>query len=227
MGDDLEAMGLAVFNWDGRYIRLKGEIELPEGEVFEALTPLVSRADNDGDPAWMLPVTTRNEGSQIRSYSYKGGRVREGRNGPLSDSRQWIHILGSAKLGDSGRPYLLTGLMTQGKRGRLELYRLDLAQTRITSGMAADTHIAGSRLLEVALIGDMDKDGRSELLAPGRDRSSLVIYSLEHSKIKAREVLSYSKRIGTNLCPGDYDGDSISDVMFGLEDGTLIVLQGE
>jgi hypothetical protein len=227
LGDDLEAKGLAVFIWDGRNIRVKSELELSEDEVFETLTPMVCSEESGDDPVWMLPVTIRNGGTQIRSYSYKKGLIREKRKGPVSDKGQWIHILGSARLGLNERTNLLAALITEGIRGSLELYRLDLAQTRITLRTSVDTHTSGSRLLEVALIGDMDKDGGSELLAPGKGMSSLVIYSMRSSSIKAKEIFNSSARIVTNLCPGDFNGDGLSDVMFGLEDGTLVILTGE
>ena len=227
LSDDLEAKGLAVFNWDGRKIRFKGEFELSEDEVFETMTPMISSAGTDDDPVWMLPVTVKNKGTQIRSYSYKKGRIREKRKGPLSDPDQWIHILGNARLGQNERINLLTSLMNEEKNGNLEIYHLDLTHTRITLRSAVDTHIIGSRLLEVALIGDMDKNGGLDLLAPGKDRSNLVIYSMKYNSIKGKEVFTSSARIATNLCPGDFNGDGTTDVMFGLEDGTLIILQGE
>ncbi len=227
LGDDLEAQGLAVFNWDGRTLKLKSDFELPDGQVFETLTPIIAGIDGDDDPVLILTVTEESKGTQIRSYSYSSGRVREKKKGPLSDEDQWVHILGSSKLGTDERDYLLTALISEDDVGDLELYRLDLAQTRITLRSSVSTHLSGSRLLETVLIGDMDRDGGIELLAPGKGRSSLAIYSLDRNRLKKKEIFNSSRKIGTNLCPGDFNGDGISDIIFGLEDGTLVILQGE
>ena len=227
LGDDLEAQGIAIFNWDGRSLRLESDFELPDGQVFEMLTPIIVETDGDGDPILMLTVTEENKGTQIRSYSYNRGRLREKRKGVLSDEEQWIHILGSSKLGNSERVYLLTALISEDGEGDLELYRLDLAQTRITLSSSVNTHLSGSRLLETALIGDMDRDGEIELLAPGKERSSLVVFSLDRNHLNEKEIFNSSGKIGTNLCPGDFNGDGISDIIFGLDDGTLVILQGE
>jgi len=227
LGDDIEAQGLAVFNWDGRTLRLQSDFELPDGQIFETLTPIIVGPDGDDDLVIMLPVKEENKGTQIRSYSYSSGRVREKKKGPLSDEDQWVHILGSSKLGTSEKDYLLTTLVSEHDEGDLELYRLDLAQTRITLRSSVSTHLSGSRLLETVLIGDMDRDGGIELLAPGKGRSSLAIYSFDRNRLKRKEIFNSSGKIVTNLCPGDFNGDGISDIIFGLEDGTLVILQGE
>ena len=227
LGDDLEAKGVAVFNWDGRTLRLQSEFELPDGQVFEMLTPIVAGTGAIEDQVIMIPVKEDNKGTQVRSYTYSTGRIRERRKGPLFDGDQWVHILGSSKLGNGERVYLITALVPENDEEDLELYRLDLAQTRITLNSSVGTHLSGSRLLETTLIGDMNHDGEIELLAPGKGRSSLAIYSLDSNRLKRKEIFNSSGEIGTNLCPGDFNGDGNSDVMFGLNDGTLIVLLGQ
>jgi hypothetical protein len=227
LGDDLEAQGIAVFNWDGRSLRLQSDFELPDGQVFEMLTPIIAQTRGDDDPILMLPVTEENKGTQIRSYSYSRGRLREKREGVLSDEEQWIHILGSSKLGNSERVYLITALISDDGEGDLELYRLDLAQTRITLSSSISTHLSGTRLMETALIGDLDRDGQMELLAPGKEGSSLVVYDLDRNRLKDHEIFNSSGKVGTNICPGDFNGDGISDIIFGLDDGTLVLLTGE
>ncbi|MCK5308560.1 MAG: VCBS repeat-containing protein, partial [Zetaproteobacteria bacterium] len=227
LGDDIEAQGLAVFNWDGRTLRLKSDYELPDGQIFETLIPIIVGPDGDDDLVLMLPVTEENKGTQIRSYSYSSRRIREKKKGPVSDEDQWVHILGSSKLGTDERDYLLTALISEDDVGDLELYRLDLAQTRITLRSSVSTHLSGSRLLETTLIGDMDRDGGVELLVPGKGQSSLAIYSLDRNRLKRKEIFNSSGKIGTNLCPGDFNGDGISDIIFGLEDGNLVIILGK
>jgi len=227
LGDDLEAQGLAVFNWDGNTIRLRTDFELSDDEIFEALVPIVVDGGSDEGPLLMIPVTDGNQGTQIRSYSYSGVRIREKRRGPVSDEDQRIQVLGSSTMGNESRVYLITSLIAEDDEGDLELYRLDLAQRRITLNSSVGTHFSGSRLVETVLIGDMNRDGEVDLLAPGDGSSSLSVYSLDRSVLKGTEIFNSSRKVGTNLCPGDFNGDGISDIMFGLDDGTLVVILGE
>lgn len=227
LGDDLEAKGLAVFNWDGRTLRLEGEFELPDGQIFEMLTPFIIETGDTDDMIFVLSVTEEGKGTQIRSYSYSRSRIREKRKGPLTDEGEWIHVLGNSRLGKSERVNLITTLMGGDDEGDLVLYRLDLANTRITLNSSISTHQPGTRSLESTLIGDMNSDGEMEVLAPGRDRSSLEVYTLERNRLRGREIFNSSGKVITNLCPGDFNGDGKSDVMFGLDDGTLVILMGE
>ncbi len=227
LGDDLEAGGLAVFRWDGRTLRLEHDLKLSDGEIFQTLSPLVVREEG-GEPLLMLAVTEKNtDRTQIRSFSYNKGRLRERRKGPVTDPGEWIHVLGSATIGDSQRVSLVTAVLPVEGDGDLELNRLDLVQTRITLTSSVNTHAAGSRLLETALFGDFDRDGLVEILVPGEHRSALVLVSLDKNRLKDREIYRGSGKISTNLCPGDFNGDGNGDVAFGLDDGTLVILLGE
>jgi len=223
----LKARGVAVFEWNGRFLRLKSAFDLEDGQFFQAPTPLVAGPDEAGDPLLLLPVEEEKNGAQIRSYSYRGGRVREKRKGPLFREVREIAILGSSPLGEGDGTYLLAAVITDGPQGDLELYRMDLAQTRITLARALGEGPSRSGIVEDSLIGDMNGDGGMDLLAPGRGMSSLVIFSLDRGRLTTKEVFRSSGKIATNLCPGDFDGDGLSDVAFGLDDGDLVILLGE
>jgi len=226
-GDGYNAHGVAVFTWNGRSLRLKGDFELPDGQVFQTLTPFVAGTKEDADPLLLLTVAEEKKGTQIRSYLCSGGRVREIRKGPMIGEATWINILGSSPMGSGDKVFLLAATIFEDDKGDLELYRMDLAQTRITLGSVISTHPPGSRLVEDSLIGDMNGDGEMELLAPGTGRSNLMIFSLDRNRLKAKEIFNSSGKISTNLCPGDFNGDGLSDVIFGLDDGTLVILLGE
>jgi len=227
LGDDIEAQGVAIFNWESNTIRFKTEFELSDDQVFETLTPFIVGNGDDEGSFLMLPVADGNRGSLIRSYSYNGIRMRERRKSPISDADQRIQILGNSEMGTGKNRYLITALSSEDDKGDLVLYRLDLTQAKITLRSSINTHASGSRLVETVLIGDMTRDGEIELLAPGENRSDLAVYSLDRNVLKENEIFNSSRKIGTNLCPGDFNGDGFSDVMFGLDDGTLVILFGE
>lgn len=226
LGDDLEAAGLAVFGWDGKNLKLYDEFRLPEGQVFESLIPSVICEEKE-DPVIILVVTEEGNGSWLQSFSYGKGRLRTGRRGPRTTYDQMIHLLGSAKLGGEDRISVVTAVLREDAEGDLELYHTDLARSRTILKSSVFSHTSGSRLVETALIADFNADGMLEILAPADGMSSLRIYSLKGAGLRDSEVYNGSRKITTNLCPGDFDGNGKADVIFGLEDGTLIVLEGE
>ncbi len=233
LGDDLDAKGVAVFSWDGRSVSLEDEYTLPDGEVFEMIQPVVIRHDRDGKegkllPHIMLTVLDENEKAGLRSYTFDNGRIRHRRKGPTVDEGKWVHPLAGAMFGDREQLSLAAAVLAEdGEEGDLELYRADLAQTRLTLRGVLKTHQAGTRLVETSLVGDFNRSGKLDLIVPGPDMESVKLITLNGSRLKAREIYNASAKLSTNFCPGDYDGDGNMDVMFGLDDGNIVILQGE
>ncbi|MDT8396420.1 MAG: hypothetical protein RRA32_08265 [bacterium] len=227
LGDDLEAKGFAVFSWDGRSVKLEDQYLLDEGELFEMILPVAVTDPEDERPQLMFTVSGKDGRTGVRSYTFDTGRLRQRRKGPVIGDGMWIHPLGGAIFGDSDRVSLAAAVLPEEGDGDLELYRVDLAQTRLTLRGAVRSQQTGSRLMETSLVGDFNRDGRIDLLVPGPGMKSVRIITLEGSRLKAREIFNASGRISTNFCPGDYDGDGNLDIMFGLDDGTVVILQGE
>jgi hypothetical protein len=233
LGDDLDAKGVAVFSWDGRNVSLEDEYILPEGEVFEMILPIVISDDRDDRkgkllPQIMLTVLDDDGKAGLRSYTFENGRIRQRRKGPTVDEDKSIHPLAGALFGDRERLSLATAVLPgDGDGGDLELYRANLAQTRLTLRGVLRTHQSGTRLVETSLVGDFNRNGELDLIVPGPDMESVKLVTLDGSRLKAREIYNASAQLSTNFCPGDYDGDGNMDIMFGLDDGNIVILQGE
>ncbi|UCG37765.1 MAG: hypothetical protein JSV00_06030 [bacterium] len=200
LGDSLEAQGMAVFSWNGSNLSMEDEIVLPEGQIFEALTPVVVKGD-DGGSLVVTVVTRKEAGSALKSFSYNRGRLRERRSGPETDAGVWVHVTGGAKLGDSDQTWVITSAVTGEDSGELGLYRTDLARTKLTLSSTVSTHTSGSRHVETTLVADFNADGSNEILIPGRDKGSLQMVTLEKNRLRATDVYTGIRRIATNLCP--------------------------
>jgi hypothetical protein len=227
LGDDVEAQGLAVFALEGRNLRLQAEYRLEGRRFFEALSPLIADLDRSGKPSLVVPVGEEGAGSAVWSFTYASHDLRKTAEGPKTrDAREYYQLLAATPaLGDQDRAMILAVVGVDG-RGTLEALRPDLANTRLGTSDGIYSHVAGSRILDMALVGDLAGNGKRVLLAPAGDGESLRLFAFGGNALLSKEIFSGSKSISSNLCPGDFDGDGKLDVALGTQDGSLIVLTG-
>ncbi len=225
LGDETEAQGVAVFSWDGSIIKLLDEFKLDSSEAFEDLTPILADVYDGPGKEILATVTNEGEGSSIRVLSFAKRRLTEVRTSPVAADKSFIQVLGKSAFGDENRQFIITVANPSGM-GDLELFRIDLAATRLVRKDSISTHIAGSRNLDLALIGDFNNDGYNDLIAPDETGKTLELFFLEKNRIKETPILVSSKRLSTNLCSGDFNGDGKGDLAAGYEDGTIVFLLG-
>lgn len=226
LGDGIEALGVAVFSFNGRFLDMEDEFELDTGEFFEVLTPLIADVRDGGGSEIVLTVSGEGRGSELIVLSYSGDRLREVRRSSVGREGRYVQALGAAVIGDSDRKLILAVSDPSGG-GDLLGFRTDLAATRLSLDSSISTHLKGTRTLENALIGDFNGDGKREILAPNEDRKSLSLFVLERNRFTDREIFIGNRTVSSNLCPGDFNGDGKVDVAAGFEDGTVIFILGK
>lgn len=225
LGDDTEAQGLAVFSWDGKSLRLENELRLEGKRFFDALGPLLGDLDKSGRPSVVAPVVEEDGSSAIWSFSWSTKSLRKTAEGPRTRDRKSVwQPLAVTDLGDHDRTVVLAVSGPDEGTGMLEALRPDLASTRAGTADGIVVRVPSSRVQGIAVVGDLGGSGKKELLAPGKDGSSLRLFTFKGNSLGSREVFSGSKPVASNLCPGDFDGDGKLDVAFGLQDGNLLVL---
>jgi len=227
LGDDTEAQGLAVFSWDGQDLRLDSEYRLEGKRHFEALRPVVGELDRGGKRSLVLPVVEEGGGSSIWTFSWSSRTLRKEGEGPATKDRKaaW-QVLAVTPLGDHDRTLVLAVNGPEEGAGTLQALRGDLAATPIGTFDGIVARVPGSRSVDLALVGDLAGTGKRVLLAPGKDGSSLRLFTFKGNALNSSEVFPGSKAVSSNLCPGDFDGDGKTDAAFGAQDGTLVVLTG-
>ena len=224
LGDETEAQGIAVFSWDGRIIKLVDEYKLDSPEVFEDLKPVLAEVYN-GPGKEILATVSDEDGSSIRILSFTKRRLTEVRASRVASGKSFIQVIGKSMFGDEGRQFIIAVAHPSGM-GDLELFGTDLAATRLVRKAGISTHIEGSRNLEMALIGDFNNNGYNDLIAPDGTGRTLGLFVLENNRIRETPVLVSNKRLSTNLCSGDFNGDGKGDLAVGYEDGALVFLLG-
>ena len=226
LGVEKLARGVAVFTWDGKILDLEDEFKLRSGEVFEQVTPILADVGRGEGDEIILTVSRADEGSELVILSYSGKRLHEIHRGPSDRKDRFVQVVGASEMGNSGRKLILA-VAGPTDSGDLEAFRTDLAATRITLDDEISTHIEGTIILEMALIGDFNGDGQRELLAPDESKEEISLFQLRKNRFREIVVFTGNRAVSSNLCPGDFNGDGKVDVAVGFEDGTLIFILGK
>lgn len=215
LGDDVEGSTLVVVDASNRRIEETVTLEAPA--VFEGLSPLVADLDDDGDAEIATTVARPRGGASIRVYGADGTELA---TGPPAGSG-WRHQLCAAPFAADGTTELAAVKKPHVDR-TLEYYRLadgDLAITARRDGYASHTY--GSRILDGALGADLDDDGRTELLLPTSDRTTLAAVRRIEGGTETAWSLALDGPLVTNVT-GVTLGDGRLAVGAGTGDGIRI-----
>jgi hypothetical protein len=109
--------------------------------------------------------------------------------------------------------------------GTLEVYYPLLPETRFTLKGKIST-LLEDRVMETAVVGDFNDDGRLELMAPDETQQNLRIFYLENTVLRSIDIAITNYTLVTNLCPGDFNGDERTDIAVGFDNGAVVFLLG-
>jgi hypothetical protein len=219
LGDKIEAGALVIETRDGKQqtVRLKGDA------VFEDLKPRIVDLTGDGRDEIIVVKSYLKRGSVLAVIAERKGKydiVAE--TPPLGAPHRWLDPAGIADFTGDRKTYI--ALVRQPHVvGMLEIWswRDDRLQ-KIAELADTANHIAGSRALDMAAVGDFDGDGIADIAIPSLDRNALRIVSFAPH---AREIASVAlpAKAATNL--GLLKGVMAPAVALGLADGSLVVIQ--
>lgn len=153
--------------------RVRGTAPVPLPRVAEALGPLAADIDGDAVPELILVESDATEGARVVALDSTAARLAEGR--PVGEGGRWRHVIAVAPFAPDGAPEIAV-VRTPHIGGTVEFWRRDGFTLRLTASLGTYTsHVFGSRNLDMALAGDLDADGRPELLVLSPDRRELAV----------------------------------------------------
>jgi hypothetical protein len=198
LGDDIEAGTVAVLDQSGGIER---ELAPPSG-VVEGIAPIVADVDGDGEPEVLVTASDADRGARLVALSESGGSL----EGPaVGTGFRWRHQLAVAPFGPGGETEA-AAVKTPHIGGTAEFYRArDGGLELVASLDGYSTHSIGSRNLDNAVAGDLDGDGRVELLVPDDPHRELaglrrVVDGGDAGSVEEAWRLPLGGRLTSNLC---------------------------
>jgi hypothetical protein len=207
LGDDLEAAGIALIETRPTP-QIILHIDIPAPAVVEGLSPIWADLTGDGQREILVTLSDEQQGARIAAFDETGRQIATGP--AIGQGYRWRHQIAVAPFGPLGEIEIVD-VLTPHIGGTVEFYTLVDDALDIAARMPGYTsHRIGSRNLDMAVAGDFDGDGQTELLLPNQALTELG--AVRHTQTGARIVwtLPLNQRISTNLATVTLDDDRLA-----------------
>lgn len=219
VGDDLEAASITVLEPKDGGLEVAGRVFAESGGVFELVSPLWFEGP-DGRELLAVTESAEGVGSRIAVYDPEGALVAAG---PFfGEPQRWRHLLAAGPFGPNGETEI-AAIRTPHIGGVVEFYRVDAEAGELeiaATQTGHSSHTIYSRNLDTARAGDLDGDGRWELLVPNQDHTELAAVRHGRGGARAAWTLPLGGELATNLAAAAAAGGRVS-VAAGRTDGVL------
>ena len=208
--DDLQAASVTVIGLRPNGLDLRGRFTLPPPAVFEVLVPVGAPIHpNPRQAAVLLVRSTPEQGAAVIGLGWRDDRLALLAEAPaLGQGQRSVDVIGAADLSGDGVPEIIvvaTGVVTAYRRVGASLQR-----TAQAAGYAS--RAVSSRGLPEALIGDLDGDGKPDVVVSRQARDALVGLGLDGTRFVARWSLDLPSSLQSNVVVADLDGDGLLDL---------------
>ncbi|EMA52622.1 MULTISPECIES: hypothetical protein [Halococcus] len=167
LGDGIEAERCVLLDPDDLAITERIE---PAG-VVEGTAPILASLTGDDDSEVIVTVGDAERGARVVAFDTDGSRLAAGQ--AFDSGYHWRHQLAVAPFAVDGVPEL-AAVETPHVGGTVRFYRREGEALRVVGSVSGyASHTIGSRVLDGAVAGDFDSDGRPELLVPDDSRTHL------------------------------------------------------
>jgi len=171
LGDGVEASAVVLVDVRGG-LSVETPLELDGPAVLEGIAPIAADLTGDGDRDLLVTVSDADRGARHVAVGTGGRRLASGPD--FGTGFRWRHALAVGPFGPGGEVEF-AAVETPHVGGTARFHRLRGDDLEVVAGVGGvSSHSLGSRNLDGGLGGDLDGDGRWELLVPTQRRDELV-----------------------------------------------------
>ena len=220
LGDATEADSMTLLR-PGEEENLEAGFVAPaSGGVFEQVAPLWFEIPGAGGELLAVTESTTEQATRVSVYGLDGSLVAAGPF--IGEPMKWRHLLAAGPFGPNGEIELVDTL-TPHVGGTIEFYRPDLENGSldiVAQETGYTSHRIYTRNLDTARAGDLDGDGRWELLVPNGDYTELGAIRHEEDGAAVAWTLPADGTISTNLASAT-NSEGRAQVAAGRQDRVL------
>ncbi|MFD0915971.1 hypothetical protein ACFQ14_06085 [Pseudahrensia aquimaris] len=224
LGDDVEAGGLAVRTADSKVF----QIDLPEEEVFEDITPRIIDLDGLGKNHVVTLRSHKDKGASIAVY----GLVDEelillAQTSYIGRTNRWRNVAGIEDFDGDGS-LQIAEVVTPHIGGTLNFWTWKNGALVFSgSAFGFSNHEIGSREQRLSTVNDFDGDGVSDIALPSGDRKSLRLMRFDgtaRGEKMLQEIASIPLPARIDKAIGSHFNGRGTTITVGLEDGSVYVI---
>ncbi len=206
LGDTVEATGFTIIEDGMPSIHAK----IPEGRIIEGTSAIWADLDGDGAKEVIVTTSHASDGARIDVYEETGGQKATGP--PIGSGNRWRHQIAAAPFGPGGEMEIAS-IRTPHIGGTVEFFALDGKRLSLAASKRGySSHAIGSRNLDMAVAGDLDSDGRVELLVPTNNMEALAGLRRTRAGVEEAWRLELPGRLSTNVAVAALGGRAVIGV---------------
>jgi FG-GAP-like repeat len=222
LGDGFEATSLKVIDDLRRLLRF----ELPANSVFEDRYPRLADLDGDGRDEAVVVRSYLDRGSALAVFTLDGDALAlAAESEPIGQPQRWLNPVGVGDFDGDGRPEIAV-VETPHSDGHLVLYALADGKL-VPKSRHGDfsNHAVGSRELGMSAIADFNGDGIVDIALPNATRRVLRLVSFAGGTFTELARIDHAQPIATAIHAVDLDRDGAPELVYALDNATVVVLK--
>ena len=195
LGDEFEARSISFINLSPEFSSRRIEVQQPL--VIEGRSAIWADVDQDGEDEIIVTASEAQQGARLLLFGEDGTLLAE--SIPIGQGFRWQHQIAVGPFGPQGEIEIVS-VRTPHIGGEVNYYRWEGDRLILVANIDGfSSHVIGSRNLDMAIAGDFDGDGASEVLVPDLAMLNLAGLQRVDSGVEVDWVLPIGSKLRSNL----------------------------